>query len=146
MNATDRFRSADMKAVADAEDRMQDLDLLDSERLRINEVYTRLGEYLGQPREMAAFQREVHDRFAEIGFRVRCDFYEDVSEDHLTGVQYPSITIEGRIEDPGEFDHDQMGYEVRSNLLGLNKQGAVQKTQIGQTGFGRTKSGLIVPD
>jgi hypothetical protein len=118
-------------------------DLYDSEKIEVREVYRRLQESTGH-RELSGFQREVRERFAEIGIEARCDFYEDVRDKHLEGVQIPRITLIKRIERREEFDHDQMGHEVRSNILGTNKQGNVQKTQVAP-GWGQSGSGLIVP-
>lgn len=123
--------------------------LYDHERIAINKVMQVLAENIGSHRELGAFQREVRERFAEIGFVARCDFYEDEADTRPKGerTQIPQITITGRTEamKVGEFDHDRMGHEVRSNILGVKNQENVQKTQVGQAGFERRSSGLIVP-
>lgn len=121
-------------------------DLYDSERIAINNVMAALGEKMGATVEGSAFQREVRDRFAEIGFVVRCDLWKDDDDprDWDERPWIPSITLVGRTEKQGEFDHERMGHEVRSNILGKNQQGNVQRTQVAG-GFSRTDSGLIVP-
>lgn len=121
-------------------------DLYDSEKIKVREVFFALKEGTMQHREMGAFQREVRERFAEIGIVARCDFYERPDEKHLEGVQVPSITLIRRCEPTkvGDFDHDQMGHEVRSNIIGKKDQDNVQRTQIAP-GWGQSKSGLIVP-
>lgn len=130
---------------------MEDFDqFLDSERIEINRVFAELRENIGKHRERSSFQREARERFAEIGFVVRVDFYQSLHEDHLPEderTHYPEISFLGRCEPVkiGEFDHERMGHEVRSNIIGKKGQDNVQKTQIAP-GFSSTKSGLIVPD
>lgn len=122
-------------------------DLLDSERIAINHVIAALNAKVGSQMEGGAFQREVRERFAEIGFVVRCDFWRDDDDPRPWDERpwLPAITLLGRTEDPGEFDHERMGHEVRSNILGKNQQGDVQRKMVGQTGFQSSASGLIVP-
>lgn len=151
MSAADRFREADTRAVVEAnadEEGLLDTDsLYDHERLAINKVATALMDNIGRHRELSSFQREARERFAEIGFVVRVDFYEDPNEEHLTGTQIPQISLLGRCEPlkVGEFDHDQMGHEVRSNILGVKGQDNLQKTQV-VPGWASTKSGIVVPE
>lgn len=122
-------------------------DLLDSERIAINKVMGALGERMYSNMEGSAFQREVRERFAEIGFVVRCDLMKDDADprDWDDKPWIPQITLVGRTDAPGEFDHERMGHEVRSNIIGKKGQENVQRTQIAP-GFSATKSGLIVPD
>lgn len=133
------------------EEEMEDFDqFLDSERIEINKVFATLRENIGNHRELSSFQREARERFAEIGFVVRVDFFESEHEDHLRPedrTQYPEITFLGRC-DPvkvGEFDHERMGHEVRSNILGKKGQDSVQKVQVAP-GWAQSGTGLIVPD
>lgn len=152
MSAADHFaqRRAQQDNIADEEQVLDTDSLYDSERLAINQVTTTLMENIGKHRELGSFQREVRERFAEIGFIARCDFYESRHEDHLPKderTQYPEITLVGRC-DPmqvGDFDHDKMGHEVRSNIIGNKDQDNVQKTQVAP-GWSQSGSGLIVPN
>lgn len=130
----------------ETEEVLEDDDLLDSERLAIAKVGSEIQQNVSfKSRELSSVQREIRERFEEIGFVVRVDFYEKVYEGHLEGVQYPSITLVRRCEPTkGEFDHDRMRHEVRSNILGKNQQGNVQTTQVAP-GWDQKKSGLIVP-
>ena len=134
-------------AEATAEEPLDVESLYDSERIAINKVMAVLSEKIGQGMEGSAFMREVRERFAEIGFVVRCDFYRDENDPRPCDERpwLPTITPIGRTEKQGEFDHDKMGHEVRSNILGKNAQGNVQKVQVGQPGFEQRSSGLIVP-
>lgn len=122
-------------------------EVYDSEQIQIDKVMAVLSQRIGTGMEGSAFQREVRERFAEIGFVARCDLKKDMYDPRPWNDKpwIPSIAIVGRTEKQGEFDHDQMGHEVRSNILGKNPQGDVQKKMVGQTGFERRGSGLIVP-
>ncbi len=122
-------------------------DLYDSERLAISRVMAALSQHVGTTSEKSAIQREVRDRFSDIGFVARCDFYKDDDDPRPWNERpdMPQITIVGRTEKQGEFDHDRMGHEVRSNILGKNAQGDVQSKTVGQTGYESRKSGIVVP-
>lgn len=129
---------------------MEDFDqFYDHERIAINKVSAALREHIGRGMEGSALQREARERFAEIGFVVRCDLMKDMNDprDWDDKPWIPEITFLGRCEPMkiGEFDHERMGHEVRSNIIGKKGQDNVQKTQIAP-GFSATKSGLIVPD
>lgn len=153
MSAKDHMaQRAFEKAVIDLKDHpeqegvLESSDLYDSEKIAISKVSTALMDNINKHRELGAFQREVRERYAEIGFVARCDFYESQYEDHLPKserTQYPEITLIRRCEPTGEFDHDKMGHEVRSNILGVKGQDSVQKTHV--AGGFTTPSGLIVP-
>lgn len=135
-------------AEVDAEQVMDADDLYDHETLAINRLMATITENIGKQREGSALQREVRERFAEIGFVVRCDLWKDDDDPRSWDERpwWPIITLLGRTEEQGEFDHDRMGHEVRSNILGKKDQDNVQKTTIGQAGFeAKTASGLILP-
>jgi hypothetical protein len=134
-------------AEVEAEDVMDFDDLYDSERIAISGVMAALGQRIGTGMEGSAFQREVRERFAEIGFVARCDLKKDMLDPRPWDDKpwVPDISIIGRTEKQGEFDHERMGHEVRSNILGKNEQGAVQKTQVAP-GWSQSKSGLVLPD
>lgn len=122
-------------------------EIYDSEQIQIDRVMASLSQRIGTGMEGSAFQREVRERFAEIGFVARCDLKKDLEDPRPWDDKpwVPSISIVGRTEKQGEFDHERMGHEVRSNILGKNEQGAVQKTQV-SPGWAKSGSGLIVPD
>lgn len=131
-----------------AEDVMDYDDLYDSETIEINRLMAAISQNVGAQREGGALQREIRERFAEIGFVVRCDLWKDDDDPRPWDERpwRPVISLIGRTEKQGEFDHDRMGHEVRSNILGKNAQGDVQNKMVGQTGFAsRTKSGIYVP-
>jgi hypothetical protein len=140
-----------MSQQADEDQDYEDFDqFLDSERIAINKVMAALRQHIGQGMEGSAFQREARERFAEIGFIARIDLKKDMNDSREWNEKpwIPDISLVGRCEPVkvGEFDHEKMGHEVRSNIIGKKGQDNVQKTTVGQTGFSATKSGLIVPD
>ena len=141
-NGEDRIGNAEV----DAEEVMDVDDLYDSERIAINKVMASLMEKMGATVEGSAFQREVRERFAEIGFVVRCDLWKDEDDPRPWDERpwIPSITLLGRTEASGEFDHERMGHEVRSNILGEKGRDSVQRTQVAP-GWSSTSSGLVVP-
>lgn len=124
-----------------------DIDLYDSDRNELARLANWLNEQnVGKPRNVQKYAEELVERFHKIGFHVEVRMYVD--EDIATGetlIWYPYILIEARVEPEEEFDHDKMRFEVRSDILGVNAEGNVQKKMVGQAGYGRTPSGLIVP-
>lgn len=133
-----------LKDHGDTEDVLEWEDLYDTEKIQVRDVFRQLNEATGSHREVSAFQREVRERFAEIGIEARCDIYSEPHKDRLEGVQVPRVTLIRRIEKVEEFDHERMGHEVRSNVLGEKGRDNVQKTQVAP-GWSKSGSGLIVP-
>lgn len=124
-------------------------DLYDSDRIAISRVLGEISQKTGTQVEGGAFQREVRERFAEIGFVVRCDLKKDMLDPRPWDDKpwMPDISLIGRVEAQGEFDHERMGHEVRSNILGKKGQDNVQKTHVapGFAGGSVTPSGLHLP-
>jgi hypothetical protein len=87
-------------------------DLYDHELIALRKVGERLAEYGGQRRDMEGFRQEVIDRYAKIGFVVRCNVYET----DQPGVYIPEVELVGRVE-AHEFDHDRQVHEVTHGLL-----------------------------
>ena len=100
-------------------------DILDSEMLEIESVLETLKRRSedGRRLDRGMFDQEIQDRFANIGFKVNVLWYET----NMTDVRMPEVTIVGRTEKVGAFDHDKMAHEVTSDILGLG-QGGVIKT------------------
>lgn len=125
-----------------------DIDLYDSDRAALQQVVAILNGNIGKRRDVDAFAREATERIAEAGFVAQVVVKEDPAEDHLPRHErtyYPQVSLIGRIEPESEFDHDKMGHEVRSDLLGLRGGDNRQRTQVGQPGFESRSSGLVVP-
>ncbi len=125
-----------------------DFEPYDTEVLAIEEVGRHLKATAeGQQRNLHGLITEIVERFFEAGFYVEIRLWSDENYQgaEIDRVWIPVIYITGRVEEVKEFDHDRMQHEVRSNLRGLNLQGDIQTKSVGQTGFERKPSGLIVP-
>lgn len=96
------------------------VDLYDTEYLRARQVLRQLRQHTGTHRDRGSFEREVRERFAEIGLVARVMWYQGVADGQ--DMLFPDITIVGRVEPELEFDHDRMAHEVRANVLGLPRQ------------------------
>lgn len=104
-------------------------DIQDSELLDIERVYKALGQKNGQRRELDAFEREIKERFHEIGFAVDVAWFEFAIDGvKQEGCFMPEISIVGRVEKT-EFDHDQKVAEVTRNILELPGEGGVIKSE-----------------
>ncbi len=118
-----------------------EIDLLDSERAIILEVYRHLqATSEGKHRTIDGFVREAMDRYHDAGFYVDVRMFSD--EGYLgpesERVWYPKIVVVGKVEGKAEFDHDQMGHEVRSDILGLRGGDDRQNISVAP-GFSSTK-------
>lgn len=98
------------------------VDILDSEVIAIEQVYLILQGRTAVSRRYEAFDREIHQRFNEIGFIVDVKWFETDQRD----VQNPEITVIGRIDGPAEFDHDQMRHEIVHDVLDLGVGGVIK--------------------
>ena len=124
-----------------------DVELYDSDRLELVRLVNWLNrENVGKKRNPKKYAEELVERFFKAGYHVEVRMFvlEDPVTDEVKEWQ-PSILIEARTDPEEEFDHERMGYEVRSDILGVNKQGDIQQRAVGQAGYSRSKSGLIVP-
>lgn len=96
---------------------------LDSEILKIEKVVEALARKQGQRVFLQSFEQEILGRFEEIGFRVSVAWYE-AEVNGVANVNVPRITILERLE--GEFDPDQMVYEVTKDILDLGTEGVIK--------------------
>ena len=127
---------------------MSDLgDLYDHERKDIERVYASLAANIGTDRTLASLEQEAIERFGEIGFEAKVLFYE--AQNPATGEKYvmPQISIVGRTERMGEFDHARQQHEVQTDLLGRRGGDDVRHSKPVAMGdnFKRGKGGLYVP-
>lgn len=103
------------------------INLYDSEVQKIQATLNTLKDRTYKRHNLSAFEREVKERFQEVGFVVDVLWYET----NVSGVYMPEIEVIGRCDpiNVGEFDHDKMRHEVVNNLLGLpEKDAGVIKT------------------
>lgn len=102
------------------------IDLYDSEVIAIGGVIERLRTRASKSVHYDTFQKEIKDRFADIGLVVDVLWYETDQAD----VKMPEIVIKARTESH-TFDRDRMVHEVTNDILGLG-EGGVIKTDKGQ--------------
>lgn len=119
-------------------------DIADSEILEIEKVLTTLNQRArDKQRNFADFEREIRERFEDIGFVVTVSWYEFGREGQVgavPGAAMPEVTISGRCERK-PFDHDRQVHEVTHNILGLPGQEGVIKTNTGAAGMSRLVKG-----
>lgn len=101
------------------------LDIHDSEIVEIEKVLKILNERSTGHRDLEAFNREIKERFAEIGFVVQTKWWEtDVADCYR-----PDIEIVGRTEQK-DFDHDRQVHEVVNDVLGLGEGGVISTKKL----------------
>jgi len=117
-------------------------DIADSEVLEIERVLVALTERArDKQRNFEDFEREIRERFEDIGFVVRVSWYEFGREGQVgavPGAAMPEVTIVDRCERK-PFDHDRQVHEVTRNILGLPGQEGVIRTNT--TGMRRLVEG-----
>jgi hypothetical protein len=113
-------------------------DIADSEILGIERVLTALRQRAeDKSLNFTAFEREIRERFEDIGFVVTVTWFEfgrEGSPGAVPNAAMPEITIVDRCERK-PFDHDRQVHEVTHNILGLPGQEGVIKTNT--PGMGR---------
>ena len=103
------------------DDMTKGIDVLDSEIIDIQQTLERLTERARVSRRYDDFDREIKERFAEIGFVVDVLWYET----NLADTKMPEVVIKGRTE-AKVFDRDRMTHEVTNDLLGLGEGGVIK--------------------
>lgn len=96
------------------------LDLYDTEVLKIESVHLALqARARSKKLNFNDFEREIKDRFAEIGFEVAVNWYRySVDGVEQENAAMPEITITGRTA-PIAFDPDRRVHEAVHNVLEL---------------------------
>lgn len=87
---------------------------LDSELLELQRVHRELEGRTYKAHNLDAFDREIVERFGEIGWKVDVKWHET----NQRGTYIPVVEVVDRIQRK-EFDHDQMAHEVRKNILDI---------------------------
>lgn len=93
-----------------------------------------------KPHNYGAFEREIKERFAEIGFTASVAWRAWALDGIPQEGAIPDVTLTGRCDPGFRFDPDQMVHEVTSNVLGLPGQEGVIKTDQGGA-FRKFRSG-----
>ena len=103
------------------------IDIYDSEMVKILDVQEKLQlrARFGGPRNYNDFEREIVERFEDIGFRVQVNWHSyAINKQVQVGSAMPEITITGRTDPDFAFDPDQQVHEVTSNVLDLPEEDA----------------------
>jgi hypothetical protein len=117
-------------------------DIADSEILGIERTLLAL-QQRAQDKSLnfTSFEREIRERFEDLGFVVTVSWFEFGREGQVGAVPnaaMPEITIVDRCERK-PFDHDRQVHEVTHNILNLPGQSGVIKTNT--TGMRRLTEG-----
>ncbi len=108
-------------------------DIYDHEIAQIIEVRQKLEQRASERSfNYGDFEREIKERYAEIGFTVGVNWHEySVGGRKVEGSAMPEITVTGRTDEAFRFDPDRQVHEVTSNILELPGQSGVIKTDQG---------------
>lgn len=106
------------------------IDVYDSEIVQIEHVMETLKSRSAGRRDYEAFDREIKERFAEIGLKISVNWHTAADEHgrKIEDTHIPEITIDGRL-DGRVFDPDRMVHEVTSDLLGLGEGGVIDTSK-----------------
>jgi len=114
--------AAKAAATPATDDLTKGIDVYDSEVLEIEKVLNTLkARSRDQMRNYSDFDREVKERFSEIGFYVDVLWYDT----NVETVKMPEIVIKG-VTDARAFDREQMTHEVTNDILGLGDGGVIK--------------------
>jgi hypothetical protein len=103
------------------------IDLYDHEIIAIDGVLEKLRFKQGHRHNYNDLEREIRERFAEIGLVVSVTWREYAIGGVKQEGAMPDITPVARTE-PHEFDHDRQVHEVTHNILDIPGQEGVIKT------------------
>lgn len=96
-------------------------EIYDSEIDKIQHILEILRRRAEGSVDYDAFDREIKDRFAKIGFKVDVKWWTT----NVEGTLLPEIDIQDRLEKI-EFDHDRQVSEVTNDILGLGDAGVIK--------------------
>ena len=113
---------AQMGGMAGTDDLTKTMDVHDSEINMIHEILNILRRRSASVRNYDDFQREIIERFGQIGFVVDVRWYET----DQPGVLMPEINISNRTEKGFHFDRDKQVHEVTNDILGLGEKGTIK--------------------
>ncbi len=102
------------------------LDIYDHEVDKILAVLAALRDRAsGRMLNYQAFEREIGERFAAIGFTVDVNWYEFEAGGQRQDGAMPEVTITGRTDQSFAFDPDRQVHEAVHDVLGLGEAGGV---------------------
>lgn len=100
-------------------------EIYDHEIDKIHRTLEALRIKAQSPQNYQAFQDEIKERFADLGFVVTVKWWET----NVEGVLQPEIEITGRTESGFVFDRDQQTHEVTNDLLDLGTGGVIKSSE-----------------
>lgn len=106
-------------------DLTQGFQLYDHEIVAVEKVALKLRERAGLPRTLDDFDREIRQRYEDIGLVVKVNWWST----NVEGTFMPEVEVVGRTE-KHEFDHDEMVHEVTNDLLGLGTEGVIKSDKV----------------
>lgn len=102
----------------------------DSEMKLITELHQELNyKFSTGLHNYNAVEREIRERFADIGFLVEINWYEfekDGQHFDPKKAAMPEITVSGRVDRLEGFDHERMQHEIRADVLGFGEGGVIK--------------------
>ena len=124
-----RVEEQQRQARLDAEgrtDHVSPTEIYDSEVIKIESVLQALRRYANDhgTQDVDAFDRQITNRFNDIGFRVSTNWHNTNAEK----VYMPEITITGRT-DAVSFDREQQRHEIVNDLLERGEGGTIKMTK-----------------
>lgn len=100
------------------------VELHDSDILRVEGVIAKLNEKSGTWTDMEKFRQEIIGRFQDIGLSVTTRVYTT----NVEGCIAFDVDIDRRLE--GEFDPDRQVHEVTNDLLDLGEGGVIKSADV----------------
>lgn len=99
------------------------IEVYDTEILQIEKVLEILRVRSDrQSRNRGEFDREIKERFHQIGFIVDVKWWHTNLED----VKMPEVEITGRVDDRGQgMDHERLRHEITNDVLELGAGGII---------------------
>jgi len=97
-------------------------EIYDSEIDKIHRLLEDLRRKAETPQNLQAFQDEIKERFADLGFVVTVKWWES----NVQGVSIPEIEITGRTDPNFVFDQNQQVHEVTNDRLGIGEGGVIK--------------------
>jgi hypothetical protein len=96
------------------------LDVYDHEVLALTRLAAELtARAKAKKHNYTAFEREIRDRFADLGFTVDVNWYEFSLDGAPQEGALPQVTITGRAPGSAPWDPDRQVHEAVHNVLGL---------------------------
>lgn len=77
-------------------------------------------KHIGHLVDLDAFQREMEERMADAGYRVKVRWYKGTYEGDTQEYNVPRVELVGFTDKRPEFDHERQAWEVQHDVLGID--------------------------